>query len=163
MEAISQRIQTIPPEQVGGVVELAFQKIFEHVPINQVRENADSMAEVSILARLESDTLKRDFEQEEGAHFGRVVLEYLAGEPALSPLVDEAITEVQDSDLLVVETLLAVGFVVNLTLLVATTEIEVETGSDGKTRWKFRKGVASTELVKSLVDPLTKFLKPGGD
>ena len=163
MEATSQRIETIPPEQVGSVVELAFKKIFEHVPIEQVRENAGSMAEVSILAGLEPDTLRQDLGEEESAQFGRVILEHLARNPALSPLVDEAISEVRDSDLLVVETLLAVGFVVNLTLLVATTEIEIETGSDGKTRWKFRKGVASTDLVKSLVDPLTKFLKPGVD
>jgi len=40
---------------------------------------------------------------------------------------------------LIIDVILALGLVVNLTLLVATTKVQVQKGTDGKTSWTFGK------------------------
>ena len=73
------------------------------------------------------------------------VVSRLIQDPSLSPLVESAWKRVESADDLVVDVILALGLVVNLTLLVATTAVRVQKGKDGKKTWSLTKKTAEPE------------------
>ena len=62
-------------------------------------------------------------------------------------------------ELVVFETVVAVGLLANLALLIATTEFNVERGADGELEWSLTKRQASPELVKAVVEPVVEAAK----
>jgi hypothetical protein len=67
---------------------------------------------------------------------------------------------VRRSDNMIVEVIVAVGLIANLTLFVATTTGMVQKGADGKITWSFGKKEAGPELVQKVIDPLVKLVRP---
>ena len=153
-------VQGLSDSEVAEVSKELFKAVYAKVPYKDVRNNAEAAAELAPLLSLDDDALKRDLSSEASARFGRLILEQYALDSELAPFVQEAWEKVQKSDNLVVGVVLAVGLVVNLTLLVATTELKVEKGADGKTTWKLVKKKVKPELMKVVLEPVVEAVKP---
>jgi hypothetical protein len=149
-------VRRLSDDQVAQVVRALFNQVYTKIPFDQVRANCASAPAVASLADLGAGVLGRKLEAADSVRLGRVLLEQFAGDPNLAPFVDEAWSEVGNSDDLVVETLLALGLVVNLTLLIVTTKVTVERDQKGRLTWRIEKRTADAKLVKSIVGPLTK-------
>jgi hypothetical protein len=156
MTTTKELIEGLSDEQVIEVTKELFNSVYTEVPYDEVISNSDGVTELGPLMALDAGDLKRDLSASESAHFGRLVLAEFATDPELETLVRQAVDNVQTSDDLVIGTILAVGMVVNLTLLIATTSVKVEKDADGKTTWKLVKKNANPELVTSVINPLAK-------
>ena len=149
-------VQDLSDSQVVEVVKELFNIVYTHVPYKQIRDNSEGVLAVSQLASLDDEAMKRELSAVDSAHFGRLVLQQYASDPELAPFVEEAWDRIQGSDNLIIDVILALGLVVNLTLLVATTKVQLQKATDGKITWKIAKKIAELELVKAVVDPLAK-------
>ena len=155
-------VRELPDSQVVEVAKELFRRVYVEIPYDEVSRNFGAVMAVEPLVPLDEATLRRDLSAEDSARLGRLLLEQYAGDPALEPLVQQAVDKVQGSDNMVVDVILAVGLVVNLTLLIATTKVKVEKGPDGELKWQVTKGEASPELVKAVVEPVIDVAKAGG-
>ena len=149
-------VNGLSDSQVVEVVKELFNIVYTHVPYKQVRENSEGVMAVAQLASLDGAVMKHELSAVDSARFGRLVLQQYASDPELVAFVDQAWDKVQGADNLIIDVILALGLVVNLTLLVATTRVQLHKGTDGKITVKVDKEVAGPELVKTVVDPLAK-------
>ncbi len=159
MQTTLEIVHGLSDSQVVEVVKELFNAVYAEVPYNEVRSNAEAVAEVDPLISLDHEALKHELSATESARLGRLVLEQYARDPELAPFVQQAWDKVQNSDDMVVGVILALGLVINLTLLVATTEVQVQKGADGKITWKISKKQAEPELVSAVINPLVKVAK----
>ncbi len=152
-------VHDLSDSQVVEVVKELFNIVYTHVPYKQIKDNSEAVAEVAQLASLDAEVMKHELSAVDSARFGRLVLEQYARDPELAPFVEQAWDKIQGSDNLIIDVILALGLVVNLTLLVATTKVQVQKGTDGKTSWTFGKKEAEEGLVRAVVNPLVKVAK----
>jgi len=155
-------VRGLSEAQVVEVTKELFNAVYSNVPYDQVASNSKGIAEVSQLVSLSDKDMQQELSAADSARFGRLLLEQYAQDPALAPLVEQAWEKVESSDELIVEVIVALGIVVSLTLLVATTKVEIEKGADGKLTWKINKGRAGPDLVKSVINPLAEVAKVSG-
>lgn len=152
-------VHSLSDSQVVEVVKELFNAVYTQVPYNEVRKISEAVAEVDPLVSLDNEALKYELSATESARLGRLVLEQYARDSELTPFVQQAWDKVQNSDNLIVVEILALGLVVNLTLLVATTEVQVQKGADGTITWKLVKREAKPELVEAVVTPVVQAVK----
>lgn len=159
MSTTLETVQGLSDSEVVEVAQELFNEVFSELPYDEVRKNSEATPEVNSLVSADEDALKHELTRAESAHLGRLVLEQYARDPELEPFVQQAVAKVQRSDKLIVDVILALGLVVSLTLLVATTKVQVQKGADGKTTWKIDKREAKPELVKAVVGPVAEAVK----
>ena len=155
-------VKKLSDTQVVEVTKHLFNSVYSNVPYDQVASNSKGIAEVSQLASLSDEDMQQELSAADSARFGRLLLEQYAQDPALAPLVEQAWKKVESSDELIIEVMLALGLVVNLTLFMASTKVKLKKGPDGKIEWELEKGRATPDLVKSVINPLAKVAKAGG-
>jgi hypothetical protein len=154
MSKTLEMINQLPDAKVIEVSKVLFNRLYAEVPYDDVLANARDQALLEPLLSLGEDALGSNLTAEDSARIGRQMVSHLAADETFEPIVREAVEKVQQSDKLVVDVILAVGLVVNLTLLVATTRIDVSKDADGNISWRFKKREASPELVKAVVEPV---------
>jgi hypothetical protein len=159
METTLEIVRDLSDSQVVGVMKELFNLVYKDIPYDSVRANSEAVAEVAPLASLDGEHLDRDLSAEDSAQLGRLVLEEYANNPDLEPFVRQASEDVRGSDKLVVGVILALGVVVNLTLLVATTSARVVKATDGSISWSMTKTKAKPELVEKVVAPVVEAVK----
>jgi hypothetical protein len=150
------RLRQLSDSEIVAVAREFFDRVFAAVPFDQVQANFDADPAVAGLATLDAAALRRELPADESKRLSCAVLEAAARDPALEPLVRESIELVQRSDQLVVEVILSLGLLVNLTLLLATTRLRVHKGGDGRIIWDVSKDTATPELMKTVVEPVVK-------
>jgi hypothetical protein len=159
MQTALEIVGKVPDSEVTALAKAVFDTVFAEIPYGDVRRNSESVAEVSALLALDRDALTSDLSAAESARLGRLVLEQFARDPGLAPFIERAWEDLQKSDKLVVDVILTLGLLVNLALLVATTEVHVRKGKDGKTTWELKKRNAEPKLVKEFVRPIAAVAK----
>jgi hypothetical protein len=159
MQNTLKHVHDLSDSQVVEAVKELFNIVYTRVPYKQIKDNSEAVAEVAQLASLDDEVMKHELSAVDSARFGRLVLEQYARDPELAPFVEQAWDKTQGSDNLIIDVILALGLVVNLTLLVATTRVQVQRGTDGKTSWTLGKKEAEPELVRAVVNPLVKVAK----
>ena len=161
MQTTQQLIQGLSDSQVIEVTKELFNVVYKQVPYTEVRNNSERVAEVDALLTLDSDCLKQEMSAEDSVHFGQLVLMEYAGNPGLAPFVRQAWEKVESSDDLIVGVILALGVVINLTLLMATTSVNIKKDASGNVTWEVGKKQAGPELVKAVIEPLADVAKLG--
>ncbi len=155
MPTMPEIINQLPDAKVIEVSKALFDRLYAEIAYDDVLAGARDQKPLNPLLSIGEDALGSNLTAEDSARIGRQMVSYLAADEAFEPIVREAVEKVQHSDKLVVDVILAVGLVVNLTLLVATTKIDVSKDADGKISWRIKKREASPELVKTVVEPVT--------
>jgi hypothetical protein len=161
MPTTKERIEGLSDQQVVEVTQELFNVVYTQVPFDVVRNNSEGVAEVDSFVSLKAEHLKQEVSAAEAAHFGRLVLHEYASNPELAPFVQQALEKVENSDDLIVGTLLAVGIIVNLTLLVATTSVTAKKDANGNVTWDLGKKAAEGELVGKIIEPFAKIATAG--
>lgn len=159
METTLDIVRDLSDSQVVGVMKELFNLVYKEIPYDSVRANSEAVEEVAPLASLDGEHLDRDLSAAESADLGRLVLEEYANNPDLEPFVQKACDQVRGSDKLVVGVILALGVVVNLTLLVATTSARMVKAADGSKSWSITKTKAKPELVDKVLGPVVEAVK----
>ena len=162
MQTTEDIVRSLSDTQVVEVTKELFNAVYTEIPYDDVRNNAKTVAEVGSLVAADQTTLMHELPATESAQRGRAVLEQYARDSGLAPFVEQAWEKVQKSDNLVVGVVLALGVVINLTLLVATTKFKMTRGPDGKITGEITKSEVGPELMKTVVDPVIDAVKSVG-
>lgn len=164
MQSTLELIDSLSDSEVVRVAKELFGVVYTQVPYSHVRDNSPGVPEIDLLSSLNRETMKQELSPMDSARFGRLLLEQFARDPGLAPLVQQACEKVHASDNLILDLVLTVGVIANLTLLVATTKVKVQKESDGKTTVLIDKGRAGTgelkAVLETIVQPLFKLLRP---
>src|SRR6267142_4852289 len=133
-------VRKLSDAEVAALATEVFNIVYTEIPYSEIRSNSESVAEVGSLVSLDSGALKASLPTAESARLGRIVLEQYAADPKLAPIVQEAWERMQKkaNKLPIIEAALTLGLLVNLTLLLATTEVHVQK-KGGKITWTVRK------------------------
>lgn len=105
--------------------------------------------DVILLEKLNPEMKKRNLDPKTSVELARHVLMAVAQDKALGPILVQAWDEIREDDSLFIETIVAVGLIVNLTLFMATSKMELRFGKQAIT-----KEMASPDLLTALLSPV---------
>lgn len=153
-------VNSLSDSQIVELTKELFKTVYSHLPYKEVKQNWESVPEVARLAELNSDDLKRELPPADSAQISRLLLEQLAKDPEFSPVVLQSWEAVRNSDNLILDAMVSLGLIVNLTLLVATTKLNMRKNANGSFEWSVSKTDAKKDLVKAIVDPFARLFGP---
>ncbi len=110
--------------------------------------------EISILKDLDIDIMKQNIDPEQSVELARKLLTGFALDKDLSNLIIHNWEKIEKDDSLMIETIITLGILANLTLFMATTELEFEFKGI-----KIKKKGANAEQIKAVLSPLTELIK----
>lgn len=103
---------------------------------------------------LDEEVMMHKISPKDSSEIARNYLLYMAKDKNLSLILKKALEEYQEKEVLIVETVLAVGFAASMIIFASTTEIK------GKAfGMEFHKNEATPELVKAIMEPFAKLLE----
>jgi hypothetical protein len=160
MQSALELVNGLSDSQVVEVTKELFKTLYTNLPYKQVKQNWESVADVAPLAALETENLKKDLSAADSARLSRLLLERFACDSDLSALVLQSWETVRNSDNLIVDVIISIGLIVNLTLMIATTKVKLQKSANGGFEWSISKAHASKELIAAIVEPLAKIVNP---
>lgn len=154
MQKVFEIIENLDDVQSVKILKQIYKDIFKAIPFDEVKRSAGNNQSVSLLCNLDTDMMRQNFEPEQSLDFTKKMLLAFAGDENLSWLVINAWEKVENDDSLMIETIITLGLIANLTLFMATTELEFEIKGV-----KIKKEKASPEQIKAVISPITEFVK----
>lgn len=113
-----------------------------------------AVPEARSVATVDAKTAARQAGSAESMRVVRALLGALAADPATAPALVATWREIEEDDsLVVVETIIAVGLLANLTLLVATTGVKAKIKGV-----QIEKKAADADMVRAVLEPLKALL-----
>ncbi len=106
------------------------------------------------IIKLDPDLEMKNLSPTESSVVARNYLLFVANDASLSPLLEKTIEEYQEEHVLIVETILAVGFVASMLMFASSTEIKGKIGNVS-----FHKKTVSPSLAKALMEPFAKIVE----
>lgn len=140
--------------QATMMLKQIYQDVFKAVPLEHVKQRVEYKGCLAMLQDIGTDVLKQNIDPEQSVALTRKVLKGLALDRDLSGLIMDSWERVKKDDSLVVETIITLGLIANLTLLMATTELKFEIRGI-----KVNKKGASAEQIKAVLSPLIELVK----
>lgn len=130
--------------------------IYSAVPAAVVNEHVSrEIDDVDVLIALGPDARKQSLDPAQSIKMTRELLAAFARDPKLAPLLmHEWDALSSDDSLFTPDTFVYLGLVVNLALLLATTELEYKKGA-----FKLVKRTADAKIVRELMKPLVELAK----
>lgn len=156
MQDIISLVKNFSDSEVIEVLNVLHADIFKLVPYQQIIENTSGSAEdVQALVDLNAQKKLSQVGIDQSIKPARALLYIMASNDQLAVFVKNAWEKNQESEHMgVIATIVTIGLLVNLTLLVATTEIRYK---DGK--WELHKKTATAEQIKAVVSPVKELAK----
>ncbi len=110
-------------------------------------------ADLESLKTLTLEMKKENLDSESSKASARLILRAMAESPELSPVVIDSWEEIKNDDKLVVETIIALGLIANLTILLSTTKVKLKYKG-----LEIDKGEASVPLIRAILNPILAFI-----
>lgn len=162
MEFLQTSIEDLSDADVVKVTNKLFNIVYAQISYEEVLRNSAKLAETSIAQLLTDDSLGHEMTTTESAEICRFVLEMYAQNSEIAPFLQQAWEEVNNSDTLFVEEILVLGVIINLTLLNATTTVDLKKDFDGNVTVDVSKKEASPDMIKALFSPLFEIVRKIG-
>jgi len=147
-------IQNLDNVQSVIMLKQIYQDIFKAIPYEEVKRSVGDNEAIFLLSKLDSNMMKQKFDSEQSLDLTKKMLMGFAQDENLSWLVINAWEKIENDDSMMIDVIISLGLIANLTLFMATTEMEFEIKGV-----KIKKKAASAEQIKALMEPLTEFLK----
>lgn len=155
MKEAVELVESLSDVQATSLIEALYRNIYKSVNYLEVTEHLP-VAEPAIQMLRNSDNRvkKSKLGSGDSTLVTRRILQAFAQDEQLAPVLMNSWDDIKENDDLFVETILALGLVVNLTLFLATSDIKYK---DGK--YSFHKKEANPEALKTIVEPLTELIR----
>ena len=147
-------VQNLDDVQSVMMLKQIYKDIFKAIPFEEIKRSVGDDESVSLLGKLNTDMMKQNIDPEQSVDLTQKMLLYFAKDKNLAYLVIDAWEKVENDDSLMIGTIITLGIIANLTLFMATSELEFEFKGV-----KIKKGTASAEQIKAVLSPLTEFIK----
>ena len=129
--------------------------LYTAVPYKDVQANlAKELEEIELLNTLDLETKKQNLDPESSVEVTKIILMAIAKDNDLAPALVQTWNEIKNDDSLFIETIIAVGLIVNLTIFMATSDIEFNVGG-----LHLRKGKADAGVLKEIMKPVVELIK----
>lgn len=151
MEDATKIIESLTDVKAVMLLRQVGRRVFADLSIDEVRQRA---ASTGILTDLSAAAGREQLDPETSVAMARHVLRGLARDSALAPIVVHAYQEVEKDDGLFIETVVVLGLIVNLTMLMAASEIEFKAGG-----FTFKKGKISGDEMRGILEPVVELVK----
>ena len=145
-------VRSLSNVQAVALLHQLNKDLYRAVPYAEVEQAAGPDARDSL--KVEPSARKQPMDSESSIEAARILLTAMARDPGLAPVVVQAWESIRDQHTLMIETVLAVGLVLNLTLFMSTTELEFKVG-----KLKVKKKAADAKLLKELLVPVSALIK----
>ena len=145
------RVLALPDNHVAPVMDDVFNRVFEKVPYEAVLASAENTPELAALTRLTAAESSIRLPGMEVTEVGRELLVAMAETPALAGFVAASLNRIEDSDTMVIGTLLVASALINLTYLVMATDVEMSQDAQGNRTWSVKKPTSPPELITKIV------------
>jgi hypothetical protein len=151
MTTAQQIVNNLNDNQAIMMVNKIHNRIFSAVDFDTIENNVKGDDDGSTLLGLSDDQLGAELDAGVSVAVARKFLESVAQDEGLSEVITDSWEEVQNDDSMFVGTVIAVGLMVNLTLFMISSNIEIDLG-----KVKISKGTVDTEAVKAIMEPISK-------
>jgi len=150
MERLLMAIDDLSDVQAITAARQLSRRIFSAVTLDVLRPAAhvcdlDAVPQVTMSARLDST---------DSAGVSKHLLRAFAQDHALAPVVNEVVDEVRQDESVFIEHSIAVGEIVNLTMFMASSELEFKFRSG-----TIRKSAVSAAMLKTVLEPIVEVVK----
>ncbi len=152
MEDAVDLVRSLSNVQAVSLLKRVNQDLYGALPYAEVERSAHK--EMRAVLAVDSRARKQSMDPESSVETARMLLAALARDPDLAPLVVQSWEAIRKDHTLLVEAVLAVGLVLNVTLFMSTTEMEFKVG-----KLKIRKKAADAKILKELMVPVTALVK----
>lgn len=155
MEKAEVIVENLSNVQAISLLKRLNQMLYTAVTPQQVTSSVDSSIKgVDLLSELPLERKKENLTPEDSVRTAKYVLRSFALDDALAPALIQAWKEIKDDDGLFIEAIVAVGLIANLTLFLATSDIEFKIGG-----LHIKKKPADPETVKAVIEPISEMIK----
>jgi hypothetical protein len=154
MPIATEIVNQLSPVQAAAMVKRINREVSKAIPQDALVPAAGNTPGIDEIASLDPETRVINLESAASQELSRGVLHALASDPATAPLIIQAWEAIRDDDSLFIETVVALGLIANLTLFVATTDVDLKVG--GLT---IRKRRPKADIVRAVVEPLVELVK----
>ncbi len=144
-------VHNLDDTQAVAMAENIHNRIFSAVDYADIENSAAASGLGQPLLALTDDQLDQKIDTETSVMLSRRFLEALSSDPDMASMIEVAWAQVKNDDDLFVGAIIAVGLMVNLTLFMVSSNIEIDLG-----KIKIHKGKVDTEAVKAIMEPVTK-------
>ena len=151
MTTAQEIVKNLDDTQAVAMAEKIHNRIFRAIDYADIENSAAASGLSQPLLTLSDDQLDQKLDAETSVMHSRQFLEALSGDPDMAAMIDDAWAQVMNDDDLFVGAIIAVGLIVNLTLFMVSSDIEIDLG-----KIKIHKGKVDTEAVKAIMEPITK-------
>ena len=150
MERLLMAIDDLSDVQAITAARQLSRRIFSAVTLDVLRPAAhvcdlDAVPQVTMSARLDST---------DSAGVSKHLLRAFARDHALAPVVTEVVDEVRQDESVFIEHSIAIGEIVNLTMFMASSELEFKFRSG-----TIRKSAVSAAMLKTVLEPIVEVVK----
>jgi hypothetical protein len=143
-------IKGLTDVQVVAAVRQLNRRVFSDLSFDAVKAATTATG----LKTVSKDAAATQLDSAASVKLSRQVLTAAASDPGLAPLVTEVINHVKQDDSLFIETAIAIGVLVNLTMFMASSELNFTSG-----KLSIHKGQVGADVVKLLVEPVLELIK----
>lgn len=151
MQDATQIVAALDDVQVIAMAKRINADIVAAVPRDQLVAVPEAARQAAILEGLNARTT---LDPARAVEASRRLLAALAADPGTAPLVTRAWAVIEEDDSLMIETIIALGLIANLTLFMATSRLKLNIGS-----LEVVKETATPELVKAVIDPVVELIR----
>jgi len=154
MQTAVEIVQTLDSVQAVSLLKRLNQIIFGAVTYQEIQDHLPAgIDELKLLENLDVQAKKQYLDPKTSVELSRQLLMEFARDEALAPVVIKAWDDIREDDSLFIETIIALGLIANLTLFMATTDLEFTVG-----QLRIKKPPAPPALVKAVLNPLSIFV-----
>ena len=133
-----------------------YETAFDKIDFKDVKENSAGFSDLQDLLNIDKSKRKVQMSPSDTIELSRMILQIFAADTGYAPAIKEICENVKNRDDLLIGAVVAVGLIVNLTLLLASTSIIIEKDSEGKVTWKIEKSKSPIEAVKAAIGAISK-------
>lgn len=140
--------------QTISLLKQLYGDIFKAVPFNEIEAHLPSdMEEIKILFAIDREVKKKNLASSESVEGAQKILMAFAQDENLAPILMQAWNEIKDDDSLFIEAIIAVGLLANLTIFIASSDIEFNIG-----KLKVKKHKTNANVVKEVLKPVIELI-----
>ena len=155
MKSAESIVENLTNVQAVSLLKQLNRNLYMAVPYKEVAKHfLEGLSDVQTLKGLDVETRKTQLDPEASIRATKQVLMFFAKDPVLASALVQAWDEIQTDDSLFIESIITIGLLANLTLFVATTEIEFKIGNV-----HFKKTRADANMLKETLGAITSIAK----
>lgn len=155
MNHASDIVEQLNDNQAIAMIKRLNDRIFSNIDFDKLMKHIGEPKVSNEILALDDDVFDAELNATDSVRVARQILTSLAKDEGTAGLIEDTWKELEkDDSMFIIEAILAVGLVANLTLFMVSTKMELDLG-----KLKIRKDKVDLDAVKEIMKPVTELAK----